>query len=100
MGLLTRATASWHAQLVAVLLSLLLGAALLELVFSERSSGPVGVRVGSSYGGLSSVPLASQAPISAALRGDDSAFGVSGVVADFQAANPTLHLVARFGRSG
>ena len=94
----TLAAARWRALLAAVLLSLALGAVLLGVLAGQRSSVAPATR--GSFRGLSSLPFAAQAQISAALGADERAYRISPIAGGFQASNPGQRLHARFGRSG
>jgi hypothetical protein len=84
--------------LVAVALACLAFAGVLYVVAAGHGGSAVsGARSrGWSREGLLSLPVAAQAPVSAALGHDQAAYRISGLVAHNQAQ----HLSARFGRSG
>jgi hypothetical protein len=96
---LTRAVVPWRTMLVGGLLAMLLAAAL--------SRGPLdaGAPLGSSpalvaHSGLSSLPLAAQGPVSAALGADRHAFRVRASDGALLAGNTGQRLDARFTRAG
>jgi hypothetical protein len=62
---------------------------------SRRAASGVGSHA-ASRAGLSSLPIAAQGPVSAALGSDQAAYRFDGLVAH----NPAQRLSARFGRSG
>jgi FG-GAP repeat len=62
---------------------------------SRRAASGVGSHA-ASRAGLSSLPIAAQGPVSAALGSDQAAYRFDGLVA----RNPAQRLSARFGRSG
>lgn len=61
-----------------------------------RTEHAAGTHRSQARAGLLSMPAAAQAPVSAALGRDESAYQIHGLVAH----NPAQQLVARFGRSG
>jgi hypothetical protein len=102
------AAISWRALLVAALLSVLAGAALSlgltrgsSSLSGERPSQSSAMRAGDvAHRGLSSLPLTTQAPISAALGADDRAYHVAGSSGILRATSATQGLRAGFQRSG
>jgi phage gpG-like protein len=97
----TLTVAPWRALVVAAVLALVLGAALLEGVPGERSSVAPAVRAGGfSHTGFLGLPLAAQGPVSAAMGADSAAYLVSASNGGYAAANSTEHLSLRFDRSG
>jgi|GEM_PF-991246 len=98
-----RTLLSWRAMLAAAVLSLALGAALYEGLGAGRSPvAPAAVRPHAFSGkGLSSLPLAAQGPVSAALGADSAAYRVlSASGSGLRAANPAQHLSTSFTGSG
>ncbi len=91
------AALAWRALAAAALLSVAIGAALNQGLVAKRSAVHPGA---SRLVGLSSLPLAAQGPISAAMGADSPAYRVSASAAGLEASNPAQHLRAGFGRSG
>ena len=90
----------WRGLAAAALLSLVTGAALYEGLVGERSTTSPAVHShGFSQKGLLSLPLAAQAPVSAALGADGAAYRVRASDGGFAAANPAQRLGLRFGRA-
>ena len=91
----------WRAPAAAALLSIVLGAALVQVLAGERSSvAPVARSGGFSHKGLLGLPLAARGPVSAALGASDPAYRVSASKGGFAAASPAQRLSLRFDRSG
>jgi hypothetical protein len=103
VALAPRGVASWPTFVAAGLLSLVLAAALYEGSTGERSSALPGVRshgVSHKKEGLSSLPVAAQGPVSAALGAASPAYRIRASGRGFAAASPGQHLGARFRDSG
>ncbi len=97
----SRVLVSWRALAAAALLSIVLGAALVQLLAGEHSpAAPVARSGGLSHKGLLGLPLAAQGPVSAALGADDPAYRVSASKRGFAGASPAQRLSFRFDRSG
>jgi hypothetical protein len=80
-----------------VLMCLVLGVALSQGLGSTSRTVASGVRTHPApQAGLSSLPLAAQGPVSAALGGEEAAYRIEGLAA----RNPAQRFSARFGRSG
>jgi hypothetical protein len=92
---------SWPLLLAAALLALVVGTAVHESFPGVRSAGTTHVRARrSSHAGLQSLPVAAQAPVSAALGAEGQAYRVSRLKGQFTASSPVQHLHASFTRSG
>jgi hypothetical protein len=101
LELRARAAVPWRALVAAALLSLALGAALLQGLAGQRSSvAPAGRPHGFSQKGLLSLPVAAQGPVSERLGADNPAYQVSTSKGGFAAASPAQRLRLGFGRSG
>ncbi len=89
-------------SIVAALLSIMLGAALVRGLFTEHptSTAPAIRSSGELREPLSNLPVAAQAPVSAALGAADARYRVSAAGAGFQVVNPSQRLRVRFQRSG
>ena len=86
--------------LMAAMLSLVCGVALLDAA-GRHSSVPVAVHAhGFSQKGLLSLPLAAQGPVSAALGDNNPAYRVGTEEGGFEAASPAQRLASRFSSSG
>ena len=101
MALGGRAALPWRALLVAALLSLALGAGLYEGLSGGRSALPVAVRSHAfSQGGLLSLPLTAQGPVSAVLGANSPAYRVRTYRGGLRAFSPAQHLSVSFASSG
>ena len=91
----------WRSAGVIALLVLLFGVLLFQLVADGGSSVRRTIRSGAvTVGGLSSLPLAAQGPISAAVGADERVLRLSPSAGGFRAINPAQRLSMHFGRSG
>jgi len=86
----------WRPLIAASLLALIVGVLLFSGLMGRRSAVAPAV----PHRGLSSLPLAAQGQISAALGADQRAFRASRTAGGFAASNPGQRLHARFERSG
>jgi hypothetical protein len=83
------------------MLSLLVGVGLVQLVAREQSAPVAASSTGAAAGGLSSLPLAAQGPISAAIGGDGRSYRVSATAGrGLEAFSAAQHLRSRFGPAG
>jgi hypothetical protein len=97
--LLVQSGRAWWALATAVLL-LALGTAPLVGGIAGRSAAPVAHHRLDTQGGLSSLPLRAQGPVSATLGADAPAYLVATSGTGLKAQNPAQHLNLRFVRSG
>jgi len=96
-----RAVLRWHDLIGAALLCLLLGAVLAQGPAVKHASVLSGARAGSpSSQGLSSLPLAAQAPVSGKLGAESPAYRVRASGGWLQAVSRPQRLHIRFDRSG
>jgi hypothetical protein len=87
--------------LMAAVLTLALGAALYQgLNDVHTAAAPATRPLGPSREALLSLPLAAQAPASAALGTDSPAYRVTNAPGGYRAANPAQHLRSSFASSG
>ncbi len=92
---------SWWLLLAGVLLALVLGTAVHESFPGRGSVGASHVRAHRlSHAGLLSLPVAAQAPVSAALGAEGQAYRVSRLGGGFTASSPVQSLSASFTRLG
>jgi hypothetical protein len=91
----------WLLLFAAALLALAVGMAVHESFPGRRSVGAAHVRAHRfSHAGLLSLPVAAQAPVSAALGAEGQAYRVSRLGGEFTASNPAQRLSTSFTRSG
>jgi type IV secretory pathway TrbD component len=92
---------SWPLLLAAVLLALVVGTLVHESFPGRRSVSAAHVRAHRfSHTGLEGLPVAAQAPVSAALGAEIQAYRVSRLRGGFTASSPAQRLSASFTRSG
>jgi len=100
VAILARASVPWRPALLAALLSLSLGAALLQSLAGVSSSPSLPTASSATpRERLSSLPLLAQAPVSTALGAADPRYLVGVSKDGYQAVNPAQRLSARFERS-
>jgi hypothetical protein len=91
----------WLLLFAAALLALAVVMAVHESFPGRRSVGAAHVRAHRfSHAGLLSLPVAAQAPVSAALGAEGQAYRVSRLGGEFTASNPAQRLSTSFTRSG
>jgi hypothetical protein len=86
-------------SIVAAAFALLLGAALYT-AFGSRGRAPIGRTHGAAPQGLSSLPLAAQGPVSAAIAADSAAYRVRAGRGGLTAVSPAQRLSSSFSSSG
>ena len=96
IALTAGARVPWRLLMAAALLAAVLGVVVTGVLAKRHSAVAPAV----PHRGLSSLPLAAQGQISAALGADQSAYRVTSTAGGFAAFNPGQRLYARFGRSG
>ncbi len=102
MAVLARAALPWRALVAGAVVSLVLGVALSARPGEDERPVTVPVARGgvTPYKSVSSLPIAAQGPISAALGADDRAYRLTRSDGGFRAVSTKQHLSARFSRSG
>jgi hypothetical protein len=91
---------SRHALLRSWVPALAVGAALVMGLAAEHASPPSAARRPAPQNDLSTLPLAAQGVVSAAIGASSPAYRVSARGSGFQAQSPAQHLYARFGSAG